>query len=1012
MDDEGGQYIYYGQPLEREEDLSRKKAKLAVDQGQARRLPPWKQEVTDAEGRRRFHGAFTGGFSAGYYNTVGSKEGWAPKAFSSSRTQRAQTAQQSVDDFLDEDELEEARLKSVGTSSDYDTFGFTAAEIARRNAAKEAEKRPSAIPGPVPDEIVVPATQSIGVKLLMKMGWRRGRVVGPRLLTAVAAARREGRKAAMALASSSQVEEQEKKVYGAQLPPSFATSTLPSAEEEAEEEIDVTENIPEFVLHPKNDVYGLGFDPLKNAPEFKDLKNARKTKDTKIWMPGRMKDSRDASGKARNIGSQFGVGDMDYFHDDDEEIYDTVAGDIEERDEDAMKVERPKPRLLNTEDCIPGFIPATSSLTQLKPNRIPHPKVPPDFDTRVTFATALDVERRFSISEPPEAEPPSDPEMTKLIDGFATFVARIGPRFEELSKEKHAGNPQFSFLVDGPGHEYYRRKLWEEQRNIAEKGNEPIEPKRKGQNEKLDAGQRAVILGEAPLPRQEKARLHEKTTVIDTSKAKLFFKDNPQKQERFEVYIKEKLVGGIKRRPEGISISRAQYELEMREFEDAFRSLETAGPKTVLPEQPKEVSELTAMMTSRFTSGTVETISLAPFSESGSSSKELTLTGEYPRREENPWRPSAMLCKRFNLIDPFAGKPVTVTKPKTQTDSFILGIISAEEGAKKETPQATVSASLSLPGTSSTIKDTLQAVEEELKPVKTITEKPVDLYKAIFSDEEDEDEDIEGGKETSVELHEHGGKEVTAKQSEAAQAALNRLAAGDFLESLGKELGLTVPVEKPRVELNLYKGPSRPANSGVVEKSVASKVSSEPDQEKSNVESKKTGLDPPARADGQEKVSRWAPMDNDLVQNRSTESAHLGGGPANSDVGEALGKNLEGEPGSQKKVFGPSKDHRSSSSSDEDSESEPEERRRRHSKKSREDSDSESHKRRSRRHSKRSGHASDNSGDYDHSKSRRRSKSSRRGKDDKESRRHHKRRHEKHKRKEDDGDGRKKSRLQ
>ena len=25
--------------------------------------------------RQRFHGAFTGGFSAGYYNTVGSKEG-------------------------------------------------------------------------------------------------------------------------------------------------------------------------------------------------------------------------------------------------------------------------------------------------------------------------------------------------------------------------------------------------------------------------------------------------------------------------------------------------------------------------------------------------------------------------------------------------------------------------------------------------------------------------------------------------------------------------------------------------------------------------------------------------------------------------------------------------------------------------------------------------------------------------------------------------------------------------
>ena len=34
--------------------------------------------VTDDKGRRRFHGAFTGGFSAGYFNSVGSKEGILP----------------------------------------------------------------------------------------------------------------------------------------------------------------------------------------------------------------------------------------------------------------------------------------------------------------------------------------------------------------------------------------------------------------------------------------------------------------------------------------------------------------------------------------------------------------------------------------------------------------------------------------------------------------------------------------------------------------------------------------------------------------------------------------------------------------------------------------------------------------------------------------------------------------------------------------------------------------------
>lgn len=56
-------------------------------------LPVWEQTPVDAEGRRRFHGAFTGGFSAGFFNTVGSAEGWQPKTFVSSRSNR-QSVQQ------------------------------------------------------------------------------------------------------------------------------------------------------------------------------------------------------------------------------------------------------------------------------------------------------------------------------------------------------------------------------------------------------------------------------------------------------------------------------------------------------------------------------------------------------------------------------------------------------------------------------------------------------------------------------------------------------------------------------------------------------------------------------------------------------------------------------------------------------------------------------------------------------------------------------------------------------
>lgn len=65
----------------------------------------YNQEARDEKGRKRFHGAFTGGFSAGYFNTVGTKEGWAPSArFVSTKGSRAKVSQ-SILDYMDEEDL-------------------------------------------------------------------------------------------------------------------------------------------------------------------------------------------------------------------------------------------------------------------------------------------------------------------------------------------------------------------------------------------------------------------------------------------------------------------------------------------------------------------------------------------------------------------------------------------------------------------------------------------------------------------------------------------------------------------------------------------------------------------------------------------------------------------------------------------------------------------------------------------------------------------------------------------
>ncbi|KAJ7978816.1 G patch domain-containing protein TGH [Quillaja saponaria] len=66
-------------------------------------------------------------------------------------------------------------------------------------------------------------------------------------------------------------------------------------------------------------------------------------------------------------------------------------------------------------------------------------------------------------------------------------------------------------------------------------------------------------------------------------------------------------------------------------------------------------------------------------------------------------------------------------------------------------------------------------------------ERPVDLYKAIFSDDSDEEQEDSNLRRA----------EYQEKKFEADNTALNPLIAGDFLESLGKEPGLEVPPEFP-----------------------------------------------------------------------------------------------------------------------------------------------------------------------------------------------------------------------
>ncbi|GKZ72415.1 hypothetical protein AnigIFM50267_008778 [Aspergillus niger] len=152
-------YALYGTPLPPLDDSVRDDGSYA---------PIWKQEVTDDRGRKRLHGAFTGGFSAGYFNTVGSKEGWTPATFVSSRQNRAKDVrQQRPEDFMDEEDVREAEeSKRLQTADEYSGFGSTDAELARRGGLMDLLKT---------------SGETMGVKLLKRMGWREGQGIGPKV---------------------------------------------------------------------------------------------------------------------------------------------------------------------------------------------------------------------------------------------------------------------------------------------------------------------------------------------------------------------------------------------------------------------------------------------------------------------------------------------------------------------------------------------------------------------------------------------------------------------------------------------------------------------------------------------------------------------------------------------------------------------------------------------------------------------------------------------------------------
>ncbi|XP_014242880.1 G patch domain-containing protein 1 homolog [Cimex lectularius] len=638
-------YVVYGTPLEpiEEDEVPRKKPIYIQD-----------QIATDKQGRRRFHGAFTGGFSAGFYNTVGTPEGWLPAAFKSSREKKADLQAQRPEDFMDEEDTDQFGIAPSVLRAKPEYSGSDRTRKRERVTFSEGP-----IPGdPVLHSILRPAKETIGVQLLMKMGWKPGQGIGPRLTK---------------LQKKKQNKQNQNKVYGCYIPG--------KPDSDSDEEIDVNhlfapDDVEMMFVKPKTNRFGMGYTGLdKNFM----LGGVSKVQDTFRMM--------DNNKKLAIKGQAFGVGafedeDADIYARDDMSNYDFSLETVNSLKEKRRKERKEKKMLAITSGgfgIIDGFVLAKKPPVLKK--YFPPPKLPPDYN-----------------------------------GVHAVRKTRFGPEHKNLPviKSKHllTASDRAAILED--------------------------EKQQKTKDEEVEE-----------LPQPEEVEGQTEDTGFRP------FISDPAKQARYERYLHFVKIGA-KEAFEKIQpkvMTSWEKERERNEFEQASRLYKP----------------LSGMMADRFASAELPDESLDPLAPvqkyTGGVDAKLAEAAKEKKfgkltRSSYTWIPVSLLCKRMNIAEPMSSAGTSLCeiadeknkkrKVKFNAFDFLADKAKAEDffnnrledPAKEENVHKDQTEEEGIKNeTGLNEKQPLNLPPPDVIPFED-PEKKIDLFKAIFcSDEENEEEE-------------------------------------------------------------------------------------------------------------------------------------------------------------------------------------------------------------------------------------------------------------------------------
>ncbi|NXP41736.1 GPTC1 protein, partial [Leiothrix lutea] len=613
-------------------------------------VPLQEQTVKDAKGRyQRFHGAFTGGFSAGYFNTVGTKEGWTPSAFVSSRQKRADRTILGPEDFMDEEDLSEFGIapKDITTTDDFASKA--------KDKIKEKARQIAGVVAPIPgttafDDLIGPSKITIGVELLRKMGWKEGQGIGPRVK------RKPCR----------QKPDPTVKIYGCALPPGLSEGSEDEEDEYQPENVTFApKDVMPVDLTPKDNVHGLGY---KGLDPSQALFGVSGREHLNLFTGGSeetsnlLGDLRHSKGRKLGItGQAFGVGALE---EEDDDIY---ATDTLSKYDTVLKDEEPG-------DGLYGWTAPKHYKSKKRPER--------------EFKYIGKVLAGFSLASKPSAPikiypPPSLPRNYRPVHYFRPVIV-AGNENCHLQKalEESAGK-----LGSDPAHQS-RHALTAAQRReqmgeaelkgpapsileyLSEKDRERLKEVKQASEQQMKA---KIVSQQSPNSRFQAAspedvtlkwqrQLEGQLANAGSSDFKPFAK-NPEKQKRYENFVKS-----LKKGEKGEALERfldpnvTEWE-RGREQEEFFRAAIFYRSSN---------STLSSRFTRAKYEDDVDKVEVPRDQENDLDDKEtavkMKMFGKLTR-DKFEWHPDKLLCKRFNVRDPYPDSSI-VGLPKVKRDKY------------------------------------------------------------------------------------------------------------------------------------------------------------------------------------------------------------------------------------------------------------------------------------------------------------------------------------------------------